>query len=68
VGVGRRSNEPHLVLLALGATLPIAVFGLVAQIGIPVVLVVDLLYGLFFYALWKRHRPTPAPAPGALPA
>jgi hypothetical protein len=56
-GIGRRANEPHLVLLALGATLPLAAAGLLAQLFLPVVLVVDVLYALFFYALWQHYRP-----------
>ena len=42
--------------------------GLLAQIGLPIVFVVNLLYGLFFYTLWKHHRAIPAPVPGAAPA
>jgi hypothetical protein len=63
--IGKARNEPHLVLLAFGATLPIAVFGFVAQARIPVVLVVDLVYGLFFYTLWRHYRPIPVPWVGA---
>ncbi|MGP8075069.1 MAG: hypothetical protein ACLP74_08690 [Thermoplasmata archaeon] len=61
--IGRRGNEPHLVLLALGTTLPFALAGLVSQIGLPVVLVVDMLYGLFFWTLWRRYRPVPSSGP-----
>jgi len=60
-GIGRRANEPHLILLALGATLPIVLFGLLAQVGIPVVLVLDVVYGLFFYTLWNHYRPATTP-------
>jgi hypothetical protein len=66
-GIGRQRNEPQLVLLALGVTLPIAVFGLLSQIRLPVVLVVDLLYGLFFWLLWRRYRAAgSSPPPGAI--
>jgi hypothetical protein len=61
--IGRRANEPQLILLALGITLPIALFGLFSQVGLPVVLGVDLVYGLFFYTLWRHYRPAPAPVP-----
>jgi hypothetical protein len=52
--IGRRGNEGHWVLLAFGITLPIALFGLLSQIGLPVVLAVDLVYGGFFSMLWRR--------------
>jgi uncharacterized membrane protein (UPF0136 family) len=55
--IGRSGNEPALILLALGAILPIVVVGVVSQILVPVVLVADGLFGLFFYALWRRYRP-----------
>jgi hypothetical protein len=61
--IGRRGNEPHLVLLALGVTLPILVFGLLSQVGVPVVLVVDALYGAFFAVLWRHYRPAPVARP-----
>jgi len=68
-GIGRRGNEPQLVMLALGVTLPIVVFGLLSQIRLPVVLVVDLVYGLFFLALWRHYRSTSVPSPShAAPA
>jgi hypothetical protein len=55
--IGRARNGPHRLLLALGATLPIVAIGLVAQIAIPIVLVLDAVYGVFFYVLWERYRP-----------
>jgi hypothetical protein len=64
--LGRHGNESQLILLALGATLPLVLFGLLAQIALPVVLVLDAAYGLFFSTLWARHRPLPAPP--AVPA
>ena len=64
--IGRSGSEGALTLLALGALLPIATLGLVAQLFLPVVLLPDVLFGLFFYALWTRYRPRPAvvPPPG----
>jgi hypothetical protein len=64
--VGRTGNEAGLTMLALGAIAPIAVLGLVFQLAVPFVLVPDVLFGLFFYALWVRYRPGPvAPPVGA---
>jgi hypothetical protein len=56
-GIGRTRNEPQLLLLALGALIPIVAFGLIAQILLPIVLVADVLFGLFFYSLWRRYAP-----------
>jgi hypothetical protein len=61
--VGRRDNEVALTMLALGAILPIAVLGALFQVVFPLVLVADLLFGLFFYTLWVRYRPGPAAPP-----
>jgi hypothetical protein len=54
-GIGRTRREPQMLMLALGAFLPILAFGLVAQIFLPIVLVGDVLFGLFFYTLWRRY-------------
>jgi len=58
--VGRSGNEAALTMLALGALLPIVAIGLVSQLFLPVVLVPDVLFGLFFYTLWMRYRPRPS--------
>jgi len=57
--VGRSGNEAALTMLALGAIVPIMLFGLAAQIFLPIVLVLDVLAGLFFFALWRRYAPGP---------
>src|SRR5208282_1942654 len=62
--IGRTGNEAALTLLALGALLPIVAIGLFSQIFLPVEIVPDILFGLFFYTLWTRYRPAP-PAPPA---
>ncbi|MCI4343744.1 MAG: hypothetical protein L3J92_06505 [Thermoplasmata archaeon] len=60
--IGRSSNEPQLILLALGVVLPLAAVGLVAQWFLPVVLVPDMLAALFFGTIWKHYRTrTPEP-------
>jgi hypothetical protein len=63
--VGRSANEPQLVLLALGATLPLVFTGLLSQLALPVVVLVDVVYVLFFAALWRKYRPVDVPAPPA---
>lgn len=60
--IGRAHNEAALTLLALGAILPLVAIGLFSQILIPVEIVLDTMFGLFFYALWTRYRPAPVAA------
>jgi len=64
--VGSTENRAHLVALAFGVLVPIALFGLAAQFFLPVVLVVDAIVGLFFWTLWAHYRPRPGPPAGAL--
>jgi len=61
--IGRVGNDAAFTLLALGALLPLVAIGLLTQIRLPVELGVDILFGLFFYALWTRYRPGPAAPP-----
>jgi hypothetical protein len=61
--IGRDGNEAALTMLALGALVPILLFGLLSQLFLPVVIVPDVLFALFFYALWARYRPRPTSAP-----
>lgn len=61
--IGRGAHDAQLVALAFGATLPLVVWGLISQIELPVVLVLDALWALFFYALWDHYRPRPTVAP-----
>ncbi|MGI0131254.1 MAG: hypothetical protein ACREEC_14065, partial [Thermoplasmata archaeon] len=55
--VGRRRNEAQLVMVALGALIPIVLFGFFSQLFLPLVAVFDVLFGLLFYTLWRRYRP-----------
>jgi hypothetical protein len=65
--VGRKENEAALTMLALGTLLPIVAIGLFSQIFLPLEIVPDVLFALFFYALWANYRPGPATPPvGAL--
>jgi len=61
--VGRTANGAALTMLALGAIAPIATLGLAFQLVVPIVLIPDVLFGMFFYALWVRYRPEPASRP-----
>ena len=55
-GIGQQHNGAQLTALALGITLPIVVFGFLAEAHLPLVLLLDAVYGLFFWALWTRWR------------
>jgi hypothetical protein len=61
--VGRTANEAALTMVALGAISPLVVLGLLFQLAVPIVALADVLFGLFFYALWVRYRPAPATPP-----
>jgi hypothetical protein len=64
--IGRTGNEAALTMLALGALLPIVAIGLFSQLFVPIEVIPDVLFALFFYALWTRYRPAPSvPPPGA---
>ena len=56
--VGTVHNERHLVALAAGLILPIAVFGLLAEIRLPVTLVADVAALWFFRHLWRKYEPS----------
>ena len=66
--IGRSHNEPELILLILGALIPILAFGFIAQIFLPIVLVGDLLFALFFYSLWRRYATARGGPPTVVPA
>jgi hypothetical protein len=50
--IGSMNHTRHLLALAAGLLAPLALFGLAAQIALPLVLVVDLLLALFLKSLW----------------
>lgn len=57
--LGRSSNAPEKVALAFGLVLPLIVTGLVGELFLPVVLILDGIAGLFFLTLWRRYgRPS----------
>jgi len=58
--VGRFNNERNLIALATGLVLPIAAFGIISQISLPLVLIVDIALFAFFRSLWKTYG-TPVP-------
>jgi hypothetical protein len=60
---GSQGNERQLIALSFGLVLPIAAIGLIGTLGVPVVLLGDLVMALFFRMLWNRYRTVPAGAP-----
>jgi hypothetical protein len=58
--VGSIGNELTLLSLSAGLIAPIVVFGIIAQLGLPLVLLADGALFLFFRGLWRQHRLTPS--------
>jgi hypothetical protein len=56
--VGSSGNELALLSLSAGLIAPIVVFGIIAQLALPLVLLADAALFLFFRGLWGRHRLT----------
>ncbi len=56
-----QSNEAQLVALALGILVPVAFFGLIATISLPLVLAADVAMLLFLRQLWRKYRQGPGP-------
>ncbi|HEY6283669.1 MAG TPA: hypothetical protein VIW22_07070, partial [Nitrososphaerales archaeon] len=58
-GIGE--NRRGLLSLALGLILPIAVFGVIAEIALPMTLLADVAMVLFFRRLWLKGTLTSDP-------
>jgi hypothetical protein len=58
-GIGE--NRKGLLSLALGLIIPIAVFGVIAEITLPMTLLADAAMVLFFRRLWKKGTLTSEP-------
>ena len=63
--MGRSANEKQLISLALGLILPIAIFGLVSQIRLPIVLLADLAMVIFFWRLLRQYGGKPVLEPSS---
>jgi hypothetical protein len=53
--IGSQNNERQSILLALGLILPIAAFGVVSEIGLPVILFADVAFALFMRKLLHKY-------------
>lgn len=56
--IGSMNNERHVTALAAGLLIPIAIFGVVAEIRLPLVIGVDVLLVLFLRRVWESYEPT----------
>lgn len=59
--IGQDENERIKVALSFGMLVPIAVFGVLAELPFPVTLLADLLMVLFIRMLWRRFAPRQKP-------
>jgi hypothetical protein len=53
--IGRSENERNLIALTAGLIVPIAFIGFVSEINLPLVLIADLIAGIFFWKLWRKY-------------
>jgi hypothetical protein len=53
-----RNRERGMVALALGLITPIAVFGVLAELALPMTLLADVALILFFRRLWAKYTPS----------
>ena len=53
--IGRQENSRQLVALAAGLVIPIALIGVISEARFPLILFVDIAYGLFIWKLWRMY-------------
>ena len=53
--LGQKDNERQLITFTQGLILPLVAFGVLSQIELPLVLVVDVIMVLFFWKLWRKY-------------
>lgn len=59
--IGRSANRRHLLAFATGAVAPVAAFGVLAALPVPVVLAADLAFAGFVRHLWRALEGAGAP-------
>ena len=57
--IGSKDNARQSTMLALGLILPIAVFGVIAEIALPLILFADLAFALFMRKLLHKYPASP---------
>ena len=63
--LGRRWNERVILALAVGLITPIAVFGVIAEMTLPMTLLGDAAMTLFFLKVWRKYPPVGERTPRA---
>ena len=53
-----RNRKRGMIALALGLIIPIAVFGVIAELALPMTLLADVALVLFFRRLWAKYAPS----------
>ena len=53
--IGRWENARQLVLLSVGLVLPIAAIGLISESRFPLIVVVDVAFGVFIWKLFQKY-------------
>lgn len=53
--IGSRDNNKQKTALAIGLVLPILCFGLIASLGLPIIIFADFGFLYFIRRLWKRY-------------
>jgi hypothetical protein len=53
--IGKGNNEKQLIALSFGIILPFLIGGIVGQIELPLVLILDVALILFFRRLWQKY-------------
>jgi hypothetical protein len=60
--LGSTGNERNIFAFAAGLVVPIAVFGLISEIALPLALLPALAFALFLRRLWREYPAAPRPA------
>lgn len=63
--IGRSENRRQLIAFGSGLLVPNLIVGIISQIAFPLVLLVDIAFGLFLLRLWRSCAGSPYPAPEA---
>jgi hypothetical protein len=54
--IGSQANERHLVALAIGILVPIAVYGVFNELNLPLIVIVDAALGIFLFYLYRSYK------------
>jgi hypothetical protein len=52
--IGRENNEKQVLAFVVGLLVPVASFGLISEIRLPLVLVVDLGFAFFIWKIFQK--------------